>query len=65
MRCINLICTEGANFVMMTRQLGNNTVKEKKNSQITLGNEGVQQETAALNVFRFDQLVGKNKTWLP
>ena len=37
---------------MMTRQLGNNTVKEKK-SQITLGIEGVQQETAGLNVFRW------------
>ena len=43
---------------MMTRQPSNNTVKEKKKSQITLGNEGVQQETAGLNVFRFDQLVG-------
>ena len=64
MRCINLIYTEGANFIMMTRQLGNNTVKEKK-SQITLGNEGVQQKTVGLNVFRFDQLVGKNKTGLP
>ena len=27
----NLIYTEGANFGMMTRQLGNNTVKEEKN----------------------------------
>ena len=45
MRCINLIYTEGANFIMMTRQLGNNTVKEKK-SQVTLGIQGVQQETA-------------------
>ena len=29
-RCINLIYTEGANFLMMTRRLGNNTVKERK-----------------------------------
>lgn len=30
MRCINLIYTEAANLIMMTRQLGNNTVKERK-----------------------------------
>ena len=30
MRCINLIYTEAANLIMMTVQLGNNTVKERK-----------------------------------
>ena len=29
-RCMNSIYTEGANFITMTRQLGNNTVKERK-----------------------------------
>ena len=49
---------------MRTRQLGNNTVKGKK-SQVTFRIEGVRQETAGLNVFGFDQLVGKYKTGLP
>ena len=60
MRCINLIYTEDANFIMMTRQLGNNTASERKKVTSNLGNS----RGAAGNSFRFDQLMGKNKTGL-